>query len=328
MDSSPHSKRYCFFTNDVETTSLWNHRLSDKTGEKVLKEGMPVLLELYLKYEVRATFFFTGYIAEKFPEVVRMVLPYGHEVGCHGMYHDAGQAFDVLNYQQQVAHLQRAKGILEDLTGQGIISFRAPALRVNRFTPMALLQTGFRIDSSVAPQRMDFFLSFGSREKIKWLVAPRMPYFTDRYNLAKKGNSPLLEIQTSALLIPYAGTLMRISPSLTKLLRSILHLENRIFHHPVHFIIHPNELIEEEIEVGTIARRAKSFLGYLFGDLIRYKLKLNNLGGPAIGLFEKQLQYFHQRGYKAVSLREFCANVIDGHVSGKPLHETNLQHID
>lgn len=41
---------HCLLTNDVETTSVWNHCLSDKTGEKVLKEGMPVLLELYQKF--------------------------------------------------------------------------------------------------------------------------------------------------------------------------------------------------------------------------------------------------------------------------------------
>lgn len=51
------SKSYCLLTNDVETTSVWNHCLSDKTGEKVLKEGMPILLELYEKSNVKATFF-------------------------------------------------------------------------------------------------------------------------------------------------------------------------------------------------------------------------------------------------------------------------------
>jgi hypothetical protein len=75
--------KHCLLTNDVETTSILNHCLSDKTGEKVLKEGMPVLLGLYEKYNVKATFFFTGYIAQKFPEIVKMILPGGHEVGCH-----------------------------------------------------------------------------------------------------------------------------------------------------------------------------------------------------------------------------------------------------
>ena len=45
-------------TNDVETTSIVNGGLRDDTGVKVWKEGLPRLLELYAKYDVRATFFF------------------------------------------------------------------------------------------------------------------------------------------------------------------------------------------------------------------------------------------------------------------------------
>ena len=177
-----------FFTNDVETTSLKNHCLSDKAGEKVLKEGMPALLELYKKYNIKSTFFFTGYIAQKFPDVVKMILPYGHEVGCHGLTHDSEKAFDVLNKDEQIDHLKRAKEILEKISGVEVISFRAPALRVNQYTPQALIENGFRIDSSVAPQRGDFLLSFGSAKKLNWLFAPRNPYFTRDNNLAKKGN--------------------------------------------------------------------------------------------------------------------------------------------
>ncbi len=58
----------------LKLLQLLNHCLSDKTGEKVLKEGMPLLLELYSKYQIKATFFFTGYIAQKFPEIVKMII--------------------------------------------------------------------------------------------------------------------------------------------------------------------------------------------------------------------------------------------------------------
>ena len=54
----------CLITNDVETTSIVNHRLSDETGRYVLEQGMPRLLDLYDAYGVRATFFFTGHIAQ------------------------------------------------------------------------------------------------------------------------------------------------------------------------------------------------------------------------------------------------------------------------
>jgi len=175
---------HCLLTNDVETTSISNHCLSDKTGEKVLKEGMPVLLSLYKKYDIRATFFFTGYIAQKFPEIVRMILPYNHEVACHGLVHEAGKAFDVLTFDQQVEHLKKSKSILENISGKEVISFRAPALRVNQATPKALVATGFKVDSSIASQRADMMFSFGVMKKLNWLIAPRKPYMTSIDNLA------------------------------------------------------------------------------------------------------------------------------------------------
>lgn len=310
MHKTNKERKLVFFTNDVETTSLWNHRLSDKTGEKVLKDGMPVLLELYEKYNIQSTFFFTGYIAKKFPEVVRMILPYGHEVGCHGLVHDSDKAFDVLSYVEQKEHLKEAKGILEDISGQKVISFRAPALRVNKHTPKALIENGFLIDSSVASQRMDFFLSFGAKDKLKWAFSPRKPYYTRADNLARRGEGPLLEVPATALVLPYAGTFMRISPPLTKAVRGLLHLENKLCNTPVNYIIHPNELINEEIEIESVKRRARSYLGYLLGDVVRYKLKLKNLGEPAISLFENQLIYFRNRGYEGVTLNDYLKNTI------------------
>ena len=168
LNSNDKKSKLVFFTNDVETTSLKNHCLSDRTGEKVLKEGMPILLEIYNKCNISSTFFFTGHIAEKFPEIVKMVLLEGHEIGCHGYTHFANSAFDVLNLDEQVQHLKKAKTILENISGQEVISFRAPALRVNEFTVKALELTGFKIDSSVAPQRGDMFFSFGSLKKLNW----------------------------------------------------------------------------------------------------------------------------------------------------------------
>ena len=53
--------KYCLLTNDVETTSIWFNSLRDETGLKVLKEGMPVLLDLYEKYEIKTTFFYRLY---------------------------------------------------------------------------------------------------------------------------------------------------------------------------------------------------------------------------------------------------------------------------
>ena len=160
--------RYCLMTNDVEDLSI-NGKSYDEIGLKVVHEAMPALLDSYAQHGVKATFFFVAEFAKKHPEIVKMIQPYGHEVGCHGLTHDQTKSFDMMSYDEQVVHLQIAKSVLENIAGEEVITFRAPALRVNKFTPEALKKTGFQIDSSIAPQRMDIFMTLGSKNKLQWL---------------------------------------------------------------------------------------------------------------------------------------------------------------
>ena len=207
--------------------------------------------------------------------------------------------------QQRQLLSATAKNILENISNQEVVSFRAPALRVNNYTPKALQKTGFLIDSSVAPQRMDMFFSFGSLNKLKWITAPRTPYYTSPNNLAKKGNSNIFEIPVSSFIIPYTGTMMRISPSITRATRSLLVKEAAIFKRPVVFLIHPNELIEEEVIVSKIKRRAKNYISYLIGDKLRYYIKLKNLGQKAIPFLNSQLEYLQKKNFTFVTSKEY-----------------------
>jgi peptidoglycan/xylan/chitin deacetylase (PgdA/CDA1 family) len=301
--------RYSLFTNDVECHSIWLNKLSDETGLRVLKEGMPLLLDIYSEYNIKTTFFFTGKIAEKFPEVVKMILPYGHEVGCHGYSHEVKDGFDILSQDRQVDHLKRAKDILEQISGEEIITFRAPALRVNKHTPEALIETGFKIDSSIPSQRFDLFFSFGSLKKMKWILAPRKPYFTKEKNLGRRGNSSLLEVPLSALFIPYIGTIMRISPFATAIIRTILKSESKINLKPIVFDIHPNEFLEEKTEDRKIERRSNNLFHYLVKDIIRSKLKARNLGKKAVPLFKKEIDSFLHSGFNFTSIKEYCYKI-------------------
>jgi peptidoglycan/xylan/chitin deacetylase (PgdA/CDA1 family) len=297
--------RYCLLTNDVETTSIWFNQLRDETGMKVMKEGLPLLLDVYKKYGIKSTFFFTGYIAKRFPGVVKMILPYGHEIGSHGLSHKKVDGFDVLSYEKQVYHFSESKKILEDISGQEVISFRSPALRVNKYTAKALSTTGYKIDSSIASQRFDMFLSFGSLRKLKWLFAPRVPYRTSPNSLFKKGNGEIVEIPLSATFLPYVGTTMRIFPSVSKIQRCILNFENKINKKPIVFDIHPNEFIDESDEKRVINKRSKNPVSYLFQDIIRSRLKVRNLGKKAVPLYESQISYFMEKGYKFSTIKNY-----------------------
>ena len=304
------SNRSILLTNDVETTSIVNHCLSDKTGKLVAEHAIPTILNLYFKHNIKSTFFVTGYFAEKFPEAVKLIHNSGHEIGCHGYSHEHTDGFDILDFKKQKEHLNHSKKILEDIISDDVISFRSPALRTNSYTATVLQETGFKIDSSVSSQRFDFFFSLGSKEKLQWLKAPRKPYFTSAYTLSKKGNNSILEIPISAFIIPYIGTTMRINPALIRTLRFFLMKESSRKGNPINFLIHPIELITEEKTHASIQRRSNNYLKYLLKDKLRHYLKIKNLGDNGVHLFEEQINYFKKHDFKFKTCKEYYSEVI------------------
>ncbi|MEA3541347.1 MAG: polysaccharide deacetylase family protein [Pseudomonadota bacterium] len=298
-------KKYFLFTTDVETTSIVNHCLSDETGALVANEAIPKILDIYKKYNICSTFFVTGYFAEKFPQAVKLIYDNGHEIGCHGYSHQHTLSFDSMPLAKQITHLKKAKSILENIISDEIASFRSPALRTNRDTVNALIESGFKYDSSIASQRFDFFLSFGSKEKRKWLKAPRSPFEASKESLAKEGKSGIIEFPVSAFIMPYIGTTMRIFPKISKILRYFLARESSHKKKPINFLIHPIELIEEKAKTQNIERRHKSVVNYLFKDKLRHHLKLKNLGDNAVNLLIDQIDYFKSKNYEFITLKEY-----------------------
>ena len=296
--------KHCLITNDVETTSILNHKLRDKTGEYVLNQGMPRLLDLYDKYGVKATFFYTGHIAKLYPDVVRKAYERGHEVGSHGLTHEVDQAFDVLSPEVQLSHLKQSKQILEDIIGEEVVSFRAPAARVDKGFPEILSEAGFKVDSSVSSQRLDMMFSFGALKKLHWLTAPRKAYFTQVDNIFKKGDSGILEAPISAFGFPYIGTFMRIAPTLNRFTRRVLYWETLCSGRQFVFLTHPNEFIDEDQETTEIERRGSNYISYLLGDVIRHKLKVKNLGEKALPIYDRELAFFKDKGFEFITCKE------------------------
>lgn len=294
-------------TNDVELHSIPKNTSDPTIANDIYKIGLPRLLDLYAKYNVKSTFYFTGDFVEIKPEAVELVKEHGHEIGCHGYTHDINKAFDTLNLEEQVNHLFRAKKIIEAVSSP-IRAFKAPALRINEYTIKALEITGFSIDSSVASQRFDGPMSFGSKKKLKWLIAPRLPYHPSSISPFKKGNSPVLEIPVSAAVFPYIGTLMRVNPPLFRIIEKILFFESKLTYKPLVFIFHPNECLDYQknsSEKDLVKRRSESYLEYLFADKLRQNLKLKNLGINAIRLHEESIKTGKEFGFDYISISEF-----------------------
>ena len=161
-----HKEKSCLFAVDIETTSIWHNCLRVETGKKIATYAIPLLLDLFDNKKIKTTFFITGYFAKLFPDSVKLISNRRFEIGSHSLYHEKKYGHDVTDLPTQINHLKTSKKILEDLSGQEVISFRAPALRINENTPIALAEADYKIDSSIASQRFDMFLSFGALKKL------------------------------------------------------------------------------------------------------------------------------------------------------------------
>jgi hypothetical protein len=175
---------------------------------------------------------------------------------------------------------------------------------MNKFTARALEDANFKTDSSISSQRFDGPFTFGAKNKLKWLYAPRKPYYLSYESPVKKGKSKILEIPISAFLLPFIGTTMRISPFVTKaILSKVLYFESSKTNKPIVFLFHPNECLD--ISQINYTRRASNIVEYVFADYIRQKLKMRNLGHRSIKIFDEILAHTKKYDFEFISVKEY-----------------------
>jgi polysaccharide deacetylase family protein (PEP-CTERM system associated) len=100
---------------------------------------------------VPGTFFTLGWVARRFPLLVRRISGAGHEVASHGFWH---RRIPTLTHQQFREDVRQAKQALEDACGEAVIGFRAPTFSILPGLEWAfdvLLEEGYRYDSSLFP---------------------------------------------------------------------------------------------------------------------------------------------------------------------------------
>jgi polysaccharide deacetylase family protein (PEP-CTERM system associated) len=125
------------------------------------------LLQLFERHRAHATFFTLGWIAERYPRIVRDIAAAGHEIASHGYGHlrASEQTPDEFS-----ADIRRAKQLLEDTAGVEVLGYRAPSFSIGHANPWAfdcIADAGYRYSSSVYPVRHDHY---GMPD------APRFPY--------------------------------------------------------------------------------------------------------------------------------------------------------
>ncbi len=114
-------------------------------------ENTKRILDLLDRFEVRATFFILGWVAERRPSLVREISDRGHEIACHGFSHQLIYKFPPEVFREDV---RRAKAVLEDISGSPVIGYRAPSYSITGNSLWALdilIEEGFTYDSSIFP---------------------------------------------------------------------------------------------------------------------------------------------------------------------------------
>ncbi|MBY0238434.1 MAG: DUF3473 domain-containing protein [Burkholderiaceae bacterium] len=106
---------------------------------------------------VKATFFTLGWIAERYPALVRRIVAGGHELASHGYGHLRASDQDRAQFKEDVGS---AKAILEDLGGQAVLGYRAPSFSIghgNLWALEVLHEAGYRYSSSIYPVQHDHY---------------------------------------------------------------------------------------------------------------------------------------------------------------------------
>ena len=121
--------------------------------------GVPRILGLLDRHDVRATFFVPGYTAHRYPSVVRAVAEAGHEIAHHSYFHENMIGMDV---KTEAAMLDLGLKALWDVAGVRPAGYRAPMWEMNYHTPALLAERGFQYDSSLMDSDHPYPLSVAS----------------------------------------------------------------------------------------------------------------------------------------------------------------------
>lgn len=192
------------------------------------------VLALFADHHAKATFFTLGWVAERYPALIRRIVEQGHELASHGHAH-----FRVYEQKPEVFRedVRRTKGILEDTGGTAVHGYRAASFSIDLRTPWAfdvLADEGHTYSSSVYPIRHDHY---GMPE------APRFTYRPDA-NCALR-EIPITTVRAFGRNLPSGGGgYFRLLPY--ALSRWAIRRVNKVDARPTIFYFHPWEIDAEQ----------------------------------------------------------------------------------
>jgi polysaccharide deacetylase family protein (PEP-CTERM system associated) len=225
-----------------------------------IEQNIARILAMLDEHKVKATFFTLGWVAERYPALVRQLVAGGHEVASHGYAHEraTSQSPDAF-----LADIRLAKMVLEDITGNEVKGYRAPSFSVgagNRWASACIEQAGYRYSSSVYPIAHDHY------------GMPDSPRFS-HVSFGELLEIPLTTVRMFRKNLPAAGGgYFRLLPYSVS--RWCIGRVNKVDKQPAIFYFHPWEIDPEQPRVAGINAKTR-FRHYV--NLGRMEVRLRRL---------------------------------------------------
>lgn len=256
IERIPQPPMECVFSVDVED---WFHILGLPSTPDVerwkalpstVEKNFMELMDLFSSEETKVTCFFLGWVAERFPHLVREAVRRGHEPASHGYAHRLVYGMAPADFRRDI---RKAKEIVEEAAGRPVLGYRCPGFSVTDATPWffeEVVRAGYRYDSSVFPAPRAHGGMDGGGVAPYWIQTLAGPLFEFPITVARVLGRPLCFFGGGYLrLYPYAVV--------REMGRRVIR-ENR----PVLFYVHPREIDPSQPRLSMSAiRRFKSYVG-------------------------------------------------------------------
>ena len=208
------------------------------------------IADLLEETHVHGTFFILGWVAERFPDLVRELHSRGHEIGSHSYWHRLIYSQSPEEFRED---LKRSRDVLQDLLGIPIRAYRAPSFSIterSRWALAELSKAGFKTDSSIYPIKHDRYGMPGANTRIHTIT-------TEHGDISEM---PMTVRKVAGVSVPVSGGgYFRLYPQ--KFTSKLLKRVNRSGE-PFVFYIHPWELDagQPRLKAGTAISRWRHYL--------------------------------------------------------------------
>ena len=217
---------------DYFQVSAFEHTIDRKDWDQLehrVSANVTQIIQLLKSANVKATFFVLGWVAERYPEIVKTIIDHGHELASHGYGHQRVSDLTRAEFKQD---LIQAKDILENLSGIEIKGYRAPSYSIGKSNIWALevlAETGHQYSSSIYPINHDHYGYPG---------APRFAFKDTKTGLIE---IPISTMKFMSRLYPAGGGgFFRFYPY--QITRKIIQRVNKLDNQPTIFYFHPWEI--------------------------------------------------------------------------------------